>query len=579
MAFAKSILRSLVEGGTQLDDERRLIDRLAEFAEKIGTNQQLALYGGLGQIGFGLLIATVNLSGLLAIALGGYCLTKIKPNTLTNADDRELRFLSKHRNIFGVLKRLKLRGADEEEILQSFEAMIARYDFASDQIILSPEHVIPAAHAIAGFEVVTAQIRNHDGETSQPMASPQKRSFLNESLKQSRQLPAAPIGMNTRLGAVEVPSAQSEASPVAVLDRMFHSEPAIGLPQELRQTMVDLPYSTFVIGMSGAGKDILVYNVVAEIRRRHPQAYLIGIDGKNAPEERPLWDNTIYNETIHFSMGDHPKTYHDRLLDIFDNVDRFPPMTLIVFSELNGTRNSYFSNGMGDKWQTIANKIRYIALQLNYAQKFIIATAQTANKEELGIGEGRQNVQFCLVSNGQQQSFINAVTKAAVFEGNAVKDTATWQSAISRSTALEHLPDAAQRGGIAYFHSALGRWLPMPRLHNVGGDRGIPGSMPQQPRSESPKTIEPPSEAPNSSSLLEKASRKELEETGNKGNTQKPILSRTELVLVIAELGEWLDKNPGLSFDQMYSNYNAHRKGFSRPQFRYLLIQIANLDS
>lgn len=314
--------------------------------------------------------------------------------------------------------------------------------------------------------------------TSQ-LEKPQIEEYISTPVKE---LPPA-VGPVTQFSAIEVPAQQVQdynsdsdiqrQIAIATLQQTFNKPAEIGLPQELREVMVDAPYSTFVIGMSGAGKDILVYNVISEIRKKYPQAFIIGIDGKNAPSERNLWAKPNYDYTIHFSMGDNPEDYHEELFSIFDKVDSYPPFTFIVFSELNGVRDSYISNGLKDEWQQIANKIRYIALQLNYAQKYFIATAQTANKEELGIGAGRQNAQFCMVSNGQQQSFINAVSKAAVFEGNGVKDTATWSSAISRSPAVEHLPNANQLGGIAYFHSAINRWMPMPRLHNAGQDRGV----------------------------------------------------------------------------------------------------------
>jgi hypothetical protein len=335
-----------------------------------------------------------------------------------------------------------------------------------------------------------------------------------------RELPPA-IGTNTQLNAIEVSAQQvQDYSPtsniqrqnaIASLQQTYNKPAEIGLPQELREVMVDSPYSTFVIGMSGAGKDILVYNVVSEIRKKYPQAFIIGIDGKNAPSERNLWAKPNYDHTIHFSMGDSPEDYHEDLLSIFDQVDSYPPFTFIVFSELNGVRDSYLSNNMKDEWQQIANKIRYIALQLNYAQKYFIATAQTANKEELGIGAGRQNAQFCMVSNGQQQSFINAVSRAAVFEGNGVKDTATWQSAISRSPAVSHLPNANQLGGIAYFHSGIGRWMPMPRLHNAGQDRGFvtPVSEVVQPMNNLNQTVEAQAQA-QQVAVLEKPAQLEI---------------------------------------------------------------------
>lgn len=107
------------------------------------------------------------------------------------------------------------------------------------------------------------------------------------------------------------------------------------------------------------------------------------------------------------------------------------------------------------------------------------------------------------------------------------------------------------------------RWYPMPQLPNHSGyDRDSRSVVETQkpPRDSKASGIEPD------------------KEEGSKTNCSKPKLSRTELMLVIAELGEWLDKNSGLSFDQSYSNYNARRKGLSRPEFRYLLLQVEQLD-
>ncbi len=404
-----------------------------------------------------------------------------------------------------------------------------------------------------------------------------------ESLPAAPVVTSSPIGNNTRLGAVEVqtsPAGNSQAEAtqpmdnVSVLNRAFQQSDAIGLPNELIQTMVETPYSNFVIGMSGAGKDILVHSLMKAIRAKYPQATIIGIDGKGAMKERPMWDAAIYNETVHFSMADHPRDYHPRLKHIFDRADSLPPHSFVVFSEVNGTRDSYIGNGMGRQWQEISSKIRYLALQGNEAGRFIYATAQTATKEELGIGAGRGNVQFCLISNGQQQSFVNAVVKAAVFDGSAVKNVDSWQSAISRSTAISHLKNSAQLGGVAYFHSAIGRWLPMPRLENPGRDRG--DFFPAEPaQTEAPNAAR--HEVPDNGAPVQESS--ESEQSDPKANIKRPNLSRTELVLSIAELGEWIDENPGLSFDQMYGNYSARRKGFSRPEFRFLLTQIGNLDA
>jgi hypothetical protein len=59
---------------------------------------------------------------------------------------------------------------------------------------------------------------------------------------------------------------------------------------------------------------------------------------------------------------------------------------------------------------------------------------------------------------------------------------------------------------------------------------------------------------------------------------EKPDLSLKEIMLQCSMLAEWIEGKPGLSFAQKYANYNASRKGFTRPQFRYLLSQLGETD-
>lgn len=66
--------------------------------------------------------------------------------------------------------------------------------------------------------------------------------------------------------------------------------------------------------------------------------------------------------------------------------------------------------------------------------------------------------------------------------------------------------------------------------------------------------------------------------TANKLDIEKPDLPMKEIMLQCSMLAEWIEGKPGLSFAQKYSNYSASRKGFSRPQFRYLLSQIGDTD-
>jgi hypothetical protein len=59
---------------------------------------------------------------------------------------------------------------------------------------------------------------------------------------------------------------------------------------------------------------------------------------------------------------------------------------------------------------------------------------------------------------------------------------------------------------------------------------------------------------------------------------EKPDMPLKEIMLQCSMLAEWIEGKPGLSFAQKYANYNANRKGFTRPQFRYLLSQLGETD-
>jgi len=98
------------------------------------------------------------------------------------------------------------------------------------------------------------------------------------------------------------------------------------------------------------------------------------------------------------------------------------------------------------------------------------------------------------------------------------------------------------------------RWYPMPELENHSGyDR------------DSRSFVESQKPSGNNDSSPQ---------SDSKANIKKPNLPLKDIMLACAMLAEWIEENPGLSFNQMYGNYNAARKGFNRPEFRFLLTKI-----
>jgi hypothetical protein len=122
------------------------------------------------------------------------------------------------------------------------------------------------------------------------------------------------------------------------------------------------------------------------------------------------------------------------------------------------------------------------------------------------------------------------------------------------------------RGFVAGYCHQSQRWYAVPDLSRQVKGRSavpvklqnvwIPGSFP----------------AMQDASVLTKTELPDDED--GKLNLEKPNLPRSELLLIAAELAEWIAQHPELNRKDWCSRWNAHKRGFSRPQFRYLLTLI-----
>jgi hypothetical protein len=146
---------------------------------------------------------------------------------------------------------------------------------------------------------------------------------------------------------------------------------------------------------------------------------------------------------------------------------------------------------MTEEWREIAHRIAYLAIQGNAAGKYLYATAHALNLDSLGIKkESRANCSFIAIANSTQFSFLSQIAgDTKVFHASVILNQLAFQSACSRSTATAHLRNHDILKGIAYFHTALNRWEPMPRLVNPGADRCDPITAPTLHSSASPVVV------------------------------------------------------------------------------------------
>jgi hypothetical protein len=472
--YTKSILRSLIlDGGVSITDPIRLRDLLQEQSQTSERVNKFGTIGGGLSIGFGVLMTSLNPAALLAAASGCCAVYLGQKAKATSLEEKEFRFLSRHGRIINLLGDFAKAGtATDDEILSAYESLTLSYLPITDQIVVDGQPIAAGEMMARLPQVIAAQRQAPESghRHALPVITPHPTSLPPSRLHEYAEMPA-PQQAHPIQGATI-----GGESAIAVLERTMTKPTAIGLPEALRSVTVDQPYSTFIIGMSGAGKDIVLYSVMAALKVRHSNALFVGIDGKNHAGELPLWSEEIYDRTIHISMLDRVNDYHRNLLALLKQACEFPGMVFVAFSELNGIAGSYIAAGMKQEWGEVAHYLRYLALQGNAAGKFLLSTAQGLTLDELGISTStRANIQFLMVGNGSQFGFISSITaNTSVFDRKLINDQNTFIAACSRSTALEHLPNRDTDKGISYFHTALNRWEPMPRLVNPGNDRCNP---------------------------------------------------------------------------------------------------------
>jgi hypothetical protein len=64
------------------------------------------------------------------------------------------------------------------------------------------------------------------------------------------------------------------------------------------------------------------------------------------------------------------------------------------------------------------------------------------------------------------------------------------------------------------------------------------------------------------------------EEELTSGKIEKPDMDDKEIYKMAIELEEWINEHSEVERSKWYGNFNASRKGLTRPHFRYLLTLI-----
>lgn len=301
--------------------------------------------------------------------------------------------------------------------------------------------------------------------------------------------------------------------------------------------------TSLIVAVSGGGKDILLSNALRSFLPKYPKFSAIVMDCKDDPKETGYYARlervTLYRLNLAVSSDSTIAAWTDAILDDFN---ARPECCLLICNE--GTL-------IREKSKRYADVVKSLVSSGDSRQKYAWEAGQSAHSDDLKTnGAARSRFRPLMIGMLGEEMQIEAVLQAKWFADSA-RDISAITSEMRRSPVRRAWCDGM-------------RWYPMPALPNYSGyDRDARASV-----------VDQKVESPEATGL----NRKESLQPDSKANIQKPNLSRTELILAIAELGEWLDKNSEIEPEKVYEKYNARRKGFSRPEIRYLLTQIDRLN-
>ena len=445
------IASELVRQGFTLD--RGEVLRIVDLDERAsGTDTAIAL--GTAAISLVAACGTLALSGftlpiLAPIAALSYAgLTAWNSRATKQEREFEAEFLHRHPEFVEAVNQKLSAGEDGDRVAAAYEHTLKAFISGDAQRMQS---FLPAApsHQMAPSPV---------DEATAPIAT------------------SSPIGEQTRLGAVAVPS-----SPAGETSALFN--PAIDLGQN--------PQSALIVGTPGSGKGMLVSNAVRVLREKAPALKVMMIDPKGDPKEKGYWAPvTDVYRSMNLMDCDDPDQGAQWLLNCMDEFRKLPAPKLLIFDEMLAASTEISLAHKDFKApQRLKKFVSGIIAQGDSQGVWVWAMSQSVQVADLGFGGGvRGNLRAIAIISPKNTTAIEALTSTQLIP-----------KPVGGMDELRAIMKASPANR-AFYDGKLSRWLPMPKLENHSGfdrDNRTIEANPTVSKSDAPKTQEKSAETPN----------------------------------------------------------------------------------
>jgi hypothetical protein len=350
----------------------------------------------------------------------------------------------------------------------------------------------------------------------------------------------ADIGIQTRLGAIAVPAV--EVGPG--LNQAIALTPQSSKPS-IAESLAANVQSTLIVGMPGSGKGFLLAMSIREIKRLHPDIQVWGIDPKGAASEAWYWE-----------LCDR---YLPLCLDPFASIEEVKEATNLIGALIRDFVD------MGDRPKLL---VIDEALFLKEKSPAWFKQLMTGFNAMCSIGRESRQYGWLISQSPNAEDYGISGTLRNVYRRIALVHKSNVGLTTSTSTFFSGKPsnELLAKTGRVFYDSSVDVWDVVPQW--------VQPTEPINPVANPNPERKPAGESRRA--MLERSLQKDSAPTKaiSEPEDEKPNLSEDKIMAIALELEEWIAENSTIERKDYYVRFHAHRKGLSRPNFRYLLTLI-----
>lgn len=260
-----------------------------------------------------------------------------------------------------------------------------------------------------------------------------------------------PPAIDTYAGEIK----QTSSSPTLTQTMTIENKPSQTVPDLAKELAARLK-PTLIVGVPGAGKDILCWNAVEHIKQSGAKVKIYCIDPKGDPGELPYFEGRVDKlYSLDFNSAEPDECYELLQSALKDyEEDDFGGTKLLIFNELNATTKTLkrIKGAMG--W--LEGKLTFYSSSGRSRGWVIWAISQTAHEKGLGFG-------------GETRPIFIKIVLITLANPDAAVDILRAQIiAKEQKLSPQELKKICDRSpvGVAVYHGSLQKWFPQVKMRD-----------------------------------------------------------------------------------------------------------------